>query len=210
MACEHQGDLEQIPTEGASVITFKAVGLSDAIKSHKTLGKAVDKSIIRNVKKATLRGTSEIRNLASGEILKVRSGRYRASVRHKFEDGGKTGKTGPNVIYAAQKEYGGTIKPKKAGGWLTIPLRGAMTASGVARRRITQYEGFFHMTSDNRLFFMGSPTSGSDRVVPLFRLVKSVKQKPKRVVGTAHENIEDEVSDAFRKDIHKTIGRAIG
>ena len=191
------------------MITFKAVGLSEAIKSNKKLGKAVDRSIIRNVKKATLRGTSEIRRLASGPILKVRSGRYRASVRHKFEDGGKTGKTGPNVVYAAQKEYGGTITPKTKR-WLTIPLRGAQTASGVTRRRITQYDGFFHMTLDKRLFFMGSPTSGSDRVVPLFRLVKSVKQKPKRVVGTAHKNIEDEVGDAFKKDIHKTIGRAIG
>ena len=190
------------------MITFKAVGLRQAIKANDRLSRMADKTIIRNVKRATMKGTSEIRRLASGPILKVRSNRYRSSVRHRFEDGGHTGRTGPGVEYGAQKEFGGTITPKRAR-WLTIPLKGALTASGVARRRITEYQGFFRRTDTGELFFFGSPTTGSKKVVPLFRLVKKVKQEPKKVVGTAHKNIADKVGAEFRKDLHMTVRKAI-
>jgi phage gpG-like protein len=190
-------------------IKFKTLGLGEAISGNKKLRAQIDKVVVHGVKRTTIEGTAEIRRLASGPILKARSGRYRASVRHEFADKGKTGRTGPNVEYAAQKEHGGVITPKK-GQYLTIPLRGAQTRSGVARRPITEYEGFFHRTSDGRLFFFGSPTEGSDRVVPLFFLTKRVKQEPKHLVRKSRENIAPEAGDRLRREIRKTISEVIG
>lgn len=194
----------------AGGIVFRAEGLARAIKAHEALPGKLDQVTRTNVKRTTLAAAAEIRALASGPVIKVRSGRYRASVRHRIEADGKTGYAGPNVEYAAQIEYGGKIRPKNKD-WLTIPLRGAKTRAGVLRGGARQFRGtFFHRTADGRLFLLGSPTDGSDSTVLLFRLVKEVNQKGKRVVGKARENIAPQAGSRFRTDVRTTLRATLG
>lgn len=78
----------------------------------------------------------------AGKLLKVRSGRLRASIagttrirNDVFEIVLRAGGEGDaNVSYAAIHEYGGIIRPKR-GRFLTIPLKPAKTARGVSRFR---------------------------------------------------------------------------
>ena len=190
-------------------LKFQEIGLSRAIRGHKKLETAYTKGIVKAVKRTTLMATAEIRRLASGPIIKVRSGRYRASVRHRFEKAGTVGYSGPNVEYAAQIEHGGVIVPRTKR-WLTIPLRGAKTAAGVAKKARDYTNTFFYRTPDGRLFLMGDRTPGGDDFAPLFRLVKRVDQKPKKVLHTARENIAPEAAEDFRRSVHATLREAIG
>jgi len=73
----------------------------------------------------------------SGRVLKVRTGRLRASIQAKAEglritlQAGGSGGTG-EVKYARIHEEGGVIVPKN-GRYLAIPLPAARTAAGVSR-----------------------------------------------------------------------------
>ncbi len=77
------------------------------------------------------------------------------------------------VPYAAIQEEGGEVRPKTAQ-WLTIPLAAAKSPAGIAKGSARSFsDTFFRMIGDRLFIFQKQ----GDEVVPLFRLVKSVRIK---------------------------------
>jgi hypothetical protein len=108
---------------------------------------------------------------------KVRSGRLRASIRAEVQGLTMSLKAGGtrNVRYAAQREFGGTIRPVRAR-WLTIPLPNALTGAGVPRfPGPRSVPGLFTVRSRaGNLVMMRKTANG---VEPMYVLKDSVTQK---------------------------------
>lgn len=82
--------------------------------------KAVDRGLYAGIMEATIDIQSRTRKLLLGEVLNRRSGRLWRSIHAEtFRRIGRVvGIVGTNVKYAAIHEFGGIIRPKKAGGVL--------------------------------------------------------------------------------------------
>ncbi len=162
--------------------------------------------LIETIEWAVLVLAKEITNLASGRLVKVRSNRYRGSIRTVVDRRRLEGVVGTKVVYARQIEFGGTIKAK-AGGWLTVPLPAAKTRGGDVRGSARDFKGtFFIKSKKGNLILMGRPTPGSRRIVPLFVLKRRVKQKPKRVFQTAQKNKADEIGPELERRMSLFLG----
>lgn len=143
--------------------------------------------------------------------LKRRTGRYLGGIRHSVDTRRLQARIGTNVKYAAQREFGGVIKPKNAK-WLTIPLKAAKTRVGVSRKARDYYDTFFHRTKDGRLFIFGSRTKKGG-ILPLFRLVKRVEQKrtPKGLIfGGAFEANVKRVGEMADRRVALALNKAFG
>lgn len=82
--------------------------------------KAVDRGMERGVRAAALDVEGHAKRLLEGEVLNKRTGRLWRSIHSEtFRRMGRVvGIVGTNVKYAAIHEFGGTIRPKSAGGML--------------------------------------------------------------------------------------------
>jgi phage gpG-like protein len=148
----------------------------------------------------------------SGTILKVRSGRLRASmgsiVLQKGENlEGTIGsgvRQGERVKYANIHETGGVITPKNTK-FLTIPLKAALTASGVQRftardvmAGATKYsDSYIH----NGVIFgimSGGRGEGAD---PLFILKRSVTIPARHYLSRTLTQTQEEVVSTMEKAI---------
>lgn len=89
--------------------------------------KAVDRGLYAGIMEATIDIQGRARKLIEGEVLNRRSGRLWRSIHAEaFRRMARVvGIVGTNVKYAAINEFGGTIRPKTAGGMLA--WRGAAT-----------------------------------------------------------------------------------
>lgn len=138
-----------------------------------------------------------------------RTGRYLSGIRHSVDVRRLQARIGTNVKYAPQREYGGTIKPKRAK-FLTIPLKGAMTKAGVSRKARDYYDTFFHRTKDGRLFIFGRKSRASAGVVPLFILVKSVKQKATPIFRDAFKDNVDRIGKQADRRVAGALRKTFG
>lgn len=140
---------------------------------------------------------TEARLSVSGRVLRVRSGRLRASIVARVEqdaDGltltaraGGRGPLGASVVYAAAHEYGARIRPVRAR-MLAIPLPAALTRAGVAR-----YVSPLRQTAAGQLYLSRSASgalllrsTGTGRE-PLFLLRYQVRIPARPYLGPAVE-----------------------
>ncbi len=147
----------------------------------------------------------------AGRVMRVRTGRLRNSIRARVVT---EGTADPYIQlratgrYAAMQEYGGTIRSKRPGGYLAIPLGPALTAAGVLRgefnRPLRGVKGLFFIQSKagNKLLVR---RRGKDGIVPLFVLRRSVTLRERRYLRDpmtrAHERLTrvlgPELAEAF-------------
>jgi len=133
---------------------------------------------------------------------RVRSGRLRNSIRVSVidnEDGSPDGPVSLRVRaggkgalrYAALQEYGGTVRSKRPGGYLAVPLGPAKTAAGVLRqefaRPLRTVPGLVCIRSKSgKLLLAREKGTGKKKTLePLFVLVRSVTIQPKRYLRNA-------------------------
>lgn len=94
------------------------------------------------------------------------------------------------VKYANLQEFGtaglpgGVIRPKKPGGWLTIPIDDNLTPAGApirpsARDVLRNKNAFFLKTKSGRLYIAEYDGSGRGQLRFLFKLVKQVRVPPR-------------------------------
>lgn len=138
--------------------------------------------------------------LTGGDPLNVRTGRLRRSITYRVDTGpqGIDGIVGTNVEYAAIHEYGGTIVPKTAK-WLTVPLRAALTPSGVMRyTKARDYPNTFIAKG----FIMQRQAGG---VVPLFQLRKSVKIPERSFLRSSLREMRPQIENGLRAALREAM-----
>ena len=147
----------------------------------------------------------------SGKILRVRSGRLRASITHRISQtsDGIEGKVGPNVPYARIHEFGGVIRPKRSK-HLTIPINEALTPAGVPRytaRRLISSPGIggFERTFSAKKVIFGVRRG---RAIPVFALVDMVRIKEKRYMRISLAETQTTIIESFRRNVQAAINRA--
>jgi len=145
--------------------------------------------------------------LASGGVIKVRSGFTRSSINWNFNKRELAGKVGSHAKHMRQIEHGGTIKPKRVA-FLTIPLPAAQTAAGVTRKPITEYDGFFRRSKQGNLLFFED--KGDGNIQPMFLLVRSVTQKPKKLFQKTLEKTQPEAVRGTDTVVRRTISEVFG
>jgi len=171
---------------------------------------AIQGAVERHLKWAAPFMRARIVELASGPVVKRRTGRYASSIRFKIFLNQLKAIIGTRLLYARQLELGGTIRPKKSKAGLAIPTKFAKTKAGVSKKPRDYYETFFSRV-DGRLFLFGKRTAKSVRgATPLFFFVRSVTQKPKGIFNTAFmQNKERIQNNAIRRisaEIEKVFG----
>lgn len=136
----------------------------------------------------------------SGNPIRFRTGNLRRSFKSRTYESALLGgiitdvaPVGPGEKYAALQEFGGTVKPVKSK-WLWIPIKGNMTAGGVARitpteainrggffsknvffgRTITKNKKDVHGHTIGGGGYKGATFNKGEAITPLFVLKKSV------------------------------------
>ncbi len=153
---------------------------------------------------AVLRGTIAMerawRKKATGEVLKVRTGAYRAAINKTAPaktargwEGVVGSKRGASEKYAAIHETGGTIRAKKK--LLAIPL--SRTKAGVARDStpLDYPDGFWFKSRRGNILF--GVADGRGGVTPLFLGLPSVKIPARRPMGRSFDEIRPTVLAEF-------------
>lgn len=174
-------------------------------------GKAIGQAMMFAMKRSTIRLADYIaEHKLSGQKLNVRTGNLRRSLQEsrakKVQERGDAviGTVGTNMEYAAINEYGGTIRPKKSK-WLTVPLKDALTAKGVARGKPRDFKDtFFAMSKNGNLIMFGKSMVGGS-VVPLFALKKEVKISKKPFMKPGLEEKAGDIIKFFSEDIQKHV-----
>jgi phage gpG-like protein len=114
----------------------------DVLTSLATVHTRVTAALKQGVRKAGLAVEGTAKRLVYGKhperLVKDKGGLGR-SITTQPADGGYSAIIGPNVIYAAIHEFGGVIKPKKAGGSLVFKPSKFSTASRNVRGASTEY-----------------------------------------------------------------------
>jgi phage gpG-like protein len=135
--------------------------------------------------------------------LHVRSGALKGSIatlpvketKHQIVGGIVAGQ---KLKYAKAQEFGATIVPKKAQ-MLAIPLDAAKTAAGVARfaPRDAPAAGYTSTFIRNGVLFGKT----GDQVVPLFRLVHSVKIPARPFMRPALRELRPQIEAGLREAV---------
>ena len=128
-----------------------------------------------------LEGALRLNTASSGGSFKRPSGQLARSIQSKLVVRGTTissvvgsgVRTGDRLPYANIQEKGGTIRAKNSK-WLTIPLSGAKTASGRAKKASARdfSDTFVDKSESGNLIIFQEK---GDKIIPLFLLRKSVK-----------------------------------
>lgn len=153
----------------------------------------------------------------SGPILKVRSGRLRSSIGSMitFEDNslkaviGSGARQGERVSYANIHETGGTITPK-AGSFLTIPLKAAMTSAGVQRftaRDVINNRTKYITSFIRKGIIFGVLPGKSNRITPLFILKTSVNIPARYYMSRTTEETSGEVVNIILRKIDEVLNQ---
>ena len=154
--------------------------------------------------------------LLSGQRLRVRSGRLRASIATEIEEGAdyvdlklRAG-AGPRPIrYAAQREYGGTITPVRAK-MLAIPLPPALTAAGVAKMAPRDLVGGFVWRTMTGRLVLGRREGRRGRPVAYFLLVRSVTQTGAYYLRDTMDLMRQAVPDVLQSAVDAELRGVFG
>lgn len=187
-------------------VTLRAKKLKKYLRDMDRAPALVKKTLVKHLHWATPFMHRKIIEQASGPAVRVRSGRYRSSIRFSIDDANFTGRVGTKSKYARQIEFGGTITAK-GDGWLTIPTDFAKTKAGVSRRARTYHETFFATSKKGNLILFGKRTAGSKKVLPLFVLKKSVDQEGKEVFTTAFKRNHERITKRAEKMLNGALKR---
>ena len=132
--------------------------------------------------------------------LNVRSGALRASITTSVSKVGNKfiGLIGSNLPYARVHETGkpSIIRPKKAGGALTIPMQAAVTGAGATRMGARSYPDAFIINTGEKAFIVQEK---GEHLVFLFQLVKFVRTKKRPYLLPALNKIRPMVMEDIEK-----------
>lgn len=193
----------------ASGVVFRARNLKRVMKQYRDMPDVVERAILDVVEWAAPFVQGEAMRLASGELLQVRSGRYRSSIRSKVYPAMLAATAGTKLSYAPQREFGGVIKAKRKAG-LAIPTKYAKTKAGRSKRPRDYSDTFFaRRKSDGLLILFGRRTPKAKKIMPLFTFHKRVTQEGAFVFREAFDNtrpwianqMDRRVSHAVRKHV---------
>ncbi len=192
-------------------LSIKVVGLKEAKARLGKMSKGIDEVLEREIEWALRTYQNEVKRLATGKLIKVRSGRYRSSVKIDFQGGADPqGLVSTDIIYAATLEWGATITPKRAK-WLAIPLKAAQTRAGNSRGGPRSFRNtFFARSKAGNLILFGSPTAGTKKVMPLFVMKKKVKIKKRLIFATAQNNVDGKVEQHFNESMTTFLNQVWG
>lgn len=167
-----------------------------------------------------------VSGLAGSAAPRSRSGGLRRSFRSQTVGKGSVDTLRGEMfsvggIVAWAQEYGtkgrnprspiATIRPKKANGWLTIPLRGALTKSGRAsqgRASARNFKDTFFLKSKkgNLLIVQRKGKGKAAKIIPLFVLKKSVDLYPR--LGM-RDTFDEVVGARFQRDLSKAVADSV-
>jgi len=200
-------------------IKVENTGLTEAIAAYSGAGKKWPELLRRTAttfgeyasafiqKRYRTGGTTDTRTA-------VRSGRLRRAYRYELGEVSAEGielhlgivkadDQAATLAYAALQEYGGTIKARP-GGALAIPLKAALTSTGVARGRPRDFEDTFILKRQS-----GKPPlivqKRGDEIVPLFVLLKSVKVPARPALEPTARQLAPRLEAAALTDLRAAI-----
>lgn len=188
---------------------IRARNLDEILKNLESMPEEIKKSIIAHHHWAAPILHREVVRLASGKIIKRRTGRYVRSVRHFFDDERLRAGVGTKLKYALQREFGGTIRPVKSKAGIAVPLAGAKTKAGASKKPRDYPNTFFVRRRDGTLFLFGKRTPKATRIIPLFVFKSSVDQEPGLIFQTAFERKEKQIRDKGVKRIARGFQRTL-
>jgi phage gpG-like protein len=173
---------------------------------------SVTKKFFDNIAKET--ELTMKRDILSGQVLKVRTGRLRSSIAGviiKTNDEltaiiGSGVRQGNRISYANIHEVGGVIRPKR-GKYLAIPLKGALTSSGSQLRGGAMSARDFPNTFIRR-GKSGNPIIFQKRgkgVIPLFVLKKSVTIPARRYMARTVAIVKPKAEKIMELTIRKHL-----
>jgi len=153
----------------------------------------------------------EVVKLASGKIIKRRTGRYIRSIRHLVDDAKLTARVGTKLKYAAMREFGHKrLRAKRSKIGLAIPLKGAKTKAGASKSPRDYTNTFFvRRKSDGTIFLFGKRTPKAKKIVPLFVFKKQVKQEPGLIFSTAFDKSADKITSSGTRRIARGFQKAL-
>lgn len=157
----------------------------------------------------------------SGEMVKVRTGRARRSLRDRVDDRKLVARVGSNLIYMRMLEHGtkglpgGVLKPKRAR-VLTVPLKAARTEAGASYRAWDYKERYaktfwWRSRKSGKLILLGvaarapSRRAREKRPVALFLGLRQVRIKGRRPFG----RVEREVAPELGHEANRVVARAL-
>jgi hypothetical protein len=123
------------------------------------------------------------------------TGRLRSSISHDVRD--HEAVVGTNVIYARQREFGGTIVPKQAKA-LTIPV-----AKEAKRRRAEDFPDLFLVKRPGKDAVLALKSGKSLKV--MFVLKQAVTQKGSLYLHGALEATKDDVRKVFESFVRGVV-----
>lgn len=206
-------------------ITFDGRGLGVRLLSSTEILKKEIREVLSREAKATAARVQERRltgpsagrgRQTSRDQLGSRSGMLRRSIGFRVTP--STGLSASAEVgtfkrkealrYAYAHEYGATIRPRKPGGFLTIPLPASLTPLGVARwtaAELRDGRGFDTWVDENdegKLLIYGVRTGAKRaRVLALFLLVRQVKIPPRPFLRPEAEQ--------WFNDVQRGVGAAL-
>lgn len=160
--------------------------------------------------------TEILRSTTGGNPLNVRTGNLRRSwsgfPRVEETGEGPVATLRSASVYSAIHEFGGTIRPVRAA-FLTIPLPGAMNASGTrtpySARELHESPGLagFKSTFINRsrTAILGVLPGGG--LVPLFAIKDSVVMPARHYISKAVDRVKPRVQDIVDQAINAVVRR---
>lgn len=163
-------------------------------------------ALARGLRRGALVIEAKAKELVSGDVLEVRSGRGRSSITIDASRLPDSIAVGSPLGYMALQETGGTIRPKQAQ-LLTVPLEAAKTPRGVprftAREAASKYEStFWQKTPSGSLILFGRNASG---IVPLFAGVKRVTLPPRPWLRPAFDRSLPRVAELVATELERGL-----
>lgn len=184
-------------------ISVRAKGLDPASAKMKRGPKEVKRGLKDLLEWAAMFTLRETKTLASGPVIRPRTGRTRAGITAKIDAGQGLASVGSKAKHMRQIEFGGPIAPTRKR-WLTIPLAPAKTAAGMGKKA-RDFPGAFFLESA-----AGAPVLAREKggtVEALFLLRKRVVQKPRRLFELAWKVVHPEIHARARRDIAALFAR---
>lgn len=165
-------------------------------------------ALARGLRRGALVVEAKAKELVSGDVLEVRSGRGRSSITTDASKLPDAVTIGSPLPYMAAHETGATIRPKRAR-VLTIPLAAARTPRGVARfsarEAATKYRStFWQETPSGSLILFGSTSTA---IVPLFVGKRKVKLPARPWLRPAFERSLPEVAEQLARALEEHARR---